>query len=192
MNLDLTSFTYITGIASLLGLLLQVRDAFPGHREARKTIVVLVIGVFVGTLVSSLTGLKVDFGATVTPFHVLVAAFVSVLALVSIVAAFTADEDRRLGLFTFAGIGTFALFMLLAFGSVTSEGPTYSQVMAEKERISLEELLTLSSLAEARSDFSRALIHIKEAKRRLSANDERLRVLEQRESDLKSKQVAPK
>ena len=46
MNLDLDVFTYITGIAGLLGLVLQLKDAFPEHRETRKTIVLLVLGIF--------------------------------------------------------------------------------------------------------------------------------------------------
>ena len=89
MNLDFDAFTYITGIAGLLGLMLQLKDSFPEYREVRKTIVLLVIGVFVGSIISSLKGVKVDFATSIGSFEILVAVFVAVLAVVAIAGAFT-------------------------------------------------------------------------------------------------------
>ena len=45
-------FTIVAGIAGILGLILTLSDAFPEHREIRKTVFLLVLGVFVGALVS--------------------------------------------------------------------------------------------------------------------------------------------
>ncbi|HZW25429.1 MAG TPA: hypothetical protein VFF26_08090 [Gallionella sp.] len=190
MNLDFDVFTYITGIAGLLGLVLQIKDSFPEHRETRKTIVVLVMGIFLGSAIASLKGVKVEFGATITPVQVLVGIFVSVLAIVAIAAAFTKDSMRRSEMFTFTGIGTAALFVLLLFTGMSSVEDGRAE--REKQQISFDELLILSDLAASRESFERSLFLLGEAKRRLPLKDERIKVLEQRERDIKAKQVAGK
>ncbi|ABL00105.1 hypothetical protein Ppro_2499 [Pelobacter propionicus DSM 2379] len=49
MNLPTADyFTYITGIASILGFFLQLTDAFPKHREIRKSIFYISIAVISG------------------------------------------------------------------------------------------------------------------------------------------------
>ncbi len=185
MNID--SFTYITGVATLLGLGLQLKDSFPGHREARKTVVLLVIGVFVGSLIASLKGMKVEFGTTVTPIQVLIAIFVAVLASVAIIGAFTKEQQRRAELFVFTGFGTFALFILLLFSGIGALNE--SRAMLEKQQITLEELLSLSAAAESSANYERALLLLSDAKARLPSNDERLKALEGREREIKRKQV---
>lgn len=190
MNLSFDAFTYITGIASLLGLVLQFKDSFPDHRDTRKTIVVLIIGVFVGSTIASLKGVRVEFGGTITTTQIVMGIFISVLAIVAVAAAFTKDSQRRMEMFTFTGIGTLALFLLMfgtGLGSLEE-----SRAEREKQQISLEELLTLSDLSASRVNFERALLLLEEAKKRLPARDERLKVLEQRAIDIKSKQVGGK
>ena len=190
MQLNLDTFTYITGIAGLLGLVLQLKDAFPEHREARKAIVMLVIGVFVGSLISALRGVKVDFGATVSPSQVLVGVFVAVLAFVAVVAAFTREPQRRIELFAFTGIGTVALFFLLLFVSMDSVAD--SRAERERQQINLEELVTLVDLAVAKQSYERALVLLGEARRRLPPKDERAKLLVDRESEIKNLQVQGK
>lgn len=141
MNLDFDTFTYITGIAGLLGLVLQFMDSFPEHRETRKTVVVLVIGVFVGSAIASLKGVKVEFGATVTPFQVLIGVYVFVLAFIAIAAVLTNDSQRRGELFAFTGMGTVGLFIVLFIGGLGSLEE--SRAERDKQQITLEELLTL-------------------------------------------------
>lgn len=190
MQLSLDTFTYITGIAGLLGLVLQLKDAFPEHREARKAIVMLVIGVFVGSVISALRGVKVDFGATVSPSQVLVGVFVAVLALVAVVASFTREPERRTELFAFTGIGTVALFFLLMFVNIGSLED--SRAERERQQINLEELITLVDLAVAKQSYERALVLLGEARRRLPPKDERAKLLVERESEIKNLQVQGK
>jgi hypothetical protein len=185
MNLDFDAFTYITGIAGLLGLILQLKDSFPEHREVRKTIVLLVIGVFVGSVIASLKGVKVDFGASIRPFEILVAVFVTVLAIVAIAGAFTLESTRRSELFAFSGVGTFALFVLLMFGSAGDSE-------RDRKKVNVEELLELSTLHASRGSYDRALLFLEEAKSRLLRQDERRKVLDDRIQDIKRKQVGAK
>ena len=190
MNLSFDAFTYITGVASLLGLVLQFKDSFPDHRDTRKTIVVLVIGVFAGSTIASLKGVRVEFGGTIATTQIVMGIFISVLAIVAVAAAFTKDNQRRMEMFAFTGIGTFALFILMfgtGLGSLEE-----SRAEREKQQISLEELLTLSDLSASRANFERALFLLEEAKKRLPSRDERLKALEQRAIDVKAKQVGGK
>jgi hypothetical protein len=142
----------------LLGLLLQLKDIFPEHREIRKTVVLLIIGIFVGSIIASVKGIKVDFGSTVRPFEVLVAIFVAVLAIVAIAGAFARDDFRRSQLFQFSGFGTVALFVLLAFGSM-------EDTPVERERrLNIEELLELATIQQSRGNYDRALYFLQQAK----------------------------
>jgi len=190
MNLDFDTFTYITGIAGLLGLMLQLKDSFPEHREARKAIVLLVVGIFVGSVIASLKGVKVEFGASISPFEILVAVFVAVLAVVAIAGAFTREATRRSELFAFSGFGTLALFVLLFIGGLGS----LEENRAERGRkqVNIEELLELSTLHASRRSYERSLQFLEEAKSRLSQNDERRKALDDRIQEIKRKQVGAK
>ena len=190
MNIDFDAFTYITGIAGLLGLMLQLKDSFPEHRETRKTVVLLVIGVFIGSVIASLKGVKVEFGAAISPFEALVAVFVAVLAIVAIAGAFTRESVRRAELFAFSGVGTLALFMLLLFGGIGSVED--SRADRSRKQVSIEELIELSTLNVSRGSFERALIFLEEAKSRLPHEDDRRQALDDRIQDIKMKQVGTK
>ena len=187
MNIDFDAFTYITGIAGLLGLMLQLKDSFPEHREARKTLVLIVIGIFIGSVITSLKGVEVEFGASISPFEVLVSVFVAVLAVVAIAGAFTKETVRRSELFAFSGFGTLALFVLLMLGGVGS----LEENRAERDRkqVNIEELLELSALQASRGSFERTLLLLEEAKSRLPQKDGRRKALDERAQELKRKQV---
>ncbi len=62
-DMNFGTFAFITGIASLLVLVLQLKDAFPEHREVRKTVFLIVLGVFIGTIISAFqhVSIKLDF-----------------------------------------------------------------------------------------------------------------------------------
>ena len=190
MNLDLDAFTYITGVAALLSLALQFIDVFPEHRETRKTIVLLVIGIFVGSLVSALRGVKVDIGATLSSTDIIKYGLSSVIFFVVVVAAFVRDPERRMQLFMVAGAGTVALFVLLFATGLASTND--SRAERDRQKITLEELLTLADMASSKENYERALILLAEAKTRLPLHDERRQILEQREVELRSQQVRSK
>ena len=184
MNVNLDAFTYITGIAGLLGLVLQFKDSFPEHRDLRKNVVLLVIGVFVGSLVTTFKGVKIDIGPSITGYQGLIGVVVAVLVFVSVVAAFTKDGTRRAELFTFTAAGTGVLLLLLLGGAAASSKST-------DERTSLEELIYLSNYEVEHRSYERALMFLDEAKTRLAENDDRRKDLDNRESQIKKMQVSP-
>lgn len=183
MNVNVDAFTYITGIAGLLGLVLQFKDSFPEHRDLRKNVVLLVIGVFVGSLITTFKGVKADFGASITGYQALIGVLLAVLVFVSAVAAFTKDGTRRAELFTFTAFGTGVLLLLLLGGAVASS-------KSIDERTSLEELLYLSNYEIEHKNYERALMFLDEAKTRLSENDDRRKDLDDREAQIKKMQIS--
>ena len=182
MNVNFDAFTYITGIAGLLGLVLQFKDSFPEHRDLRKNVVLLVIGVFVGSVIASFKGVKVDFGGSITAYQGLVGVVLALLVFVSVVAAFTKDGPRRGELFAFAGFGTGFLLLLLIGGAAASS-------KSADERASLEELLYLVNYEVEHRNYDRALMFLGDAKSRLATTDDRRKDLDNREEQIKKMQV---
>jgi len=52
-------------IIAVVGIVLQLSDAFPEHRETRKVIVFLAIGVFLGMLASASAGANYNVAGNV-------------------------------------------------------------------------------------------------------------------------------
>lgn len=190
MNLDIDTFTYITGIAGLLGLLLQFKDSFPEHRETRKTVVLLVIGVFIGSLISSARGLKIDIASTFTPFAMLVTVCIALLAIIVLAAIFSPDHNKRDQLFGVAGFGTFAFLLMLFFGAMVNG--LDSGTNNESKQLTIDELLEISSNQLMKGNFDRSLHFLEAAQERIGRNDPRYKVIESRINQIKEKQVATK
>lgn len=189
MNLDIDTFTYITGLAGLLGLVLQFKDSFPEHRETRKAVVLLVLGIFVGSLISSARGLKIDLASSFTPFAMLITVCVALLAIIVLAALFSQDGKKSEQLFGAAGFGTFALLLLLLFGSMVNNIGLETD---QSKTLTVDELLELSSNQLGRGNFDRALHFLEAAQERMGRNDPRYEVIERRIVEVKAKQVASK
>ena len=120
MNIGL--FTYIIGIATLLGLFIQLKDVFPQHREARKNTILIVLGLFIGTLIGSLQRINVTLSVPMSGLHLLVGAIIVVVFIILISAVFTNDNEKRNQLFGVSAAGTVFLFIIL-FGHFILQSP---------------------------------------------------------------------
>jgi hypothetical protein len=165
-----------------LGLVLQFKDSFPEHRDLRKNVVLLVIGVFVGSVITSFKGVKADFGGSITPYQSLIGVVLAVLVFVCVVAVFTKDNGRRGDLFVFSAFGTGVLLLLLIGGAMAAS-------KSADERASLEELLYLVNYEVEHRSYERALMFLEEAKSRLETTDDRRKDLDNREEQIKKMQV---
>ena len=183
------AFTYITGIATLLALVLQLKDSFPTHRETRAFIVVLILGMFLGSVSASIRGVSVDLGA-MTPGYALIALFAGITALIAIVAAFAAEQIRRNELFLFAGLGVIATLFTMALVGIS--GLDEARARLERDQLTLDELLSLSEAAAGKANYERAIQLLESATRRLASSDPRFKALKERENVLRNKQVTSK
>lgn len=176
---------------SLLGLVLQFKDAFKEHREARNAIVFIVLGVFIGSLITSIRGVSIDFGgASISPFQALIAAFVLVLAVIAFIGAVAKESERRNELFGFAGMGLVGLIILLFMGSIGSA--IYREDERELKKLRIEEFVDLATLQDSRGNYDRAIFLLTEARSRVSSDADRRKVLEDRIREIERKQVGGK
>ena len=183
MNIGI--FTYITGIATLLGLFIQLKDAFPQHRETRKNLIFLTFGVFLGTLAGSLQKINITLATPINGIYLLTGAIIAVVFIILISAVFTNDNEKRMQLFRVSGAGTVLLFIIL-FGHFLLSPAVTSRSF---DKISNDELLTLSEINEEKGNFERSIYCLEQVKNDLSSNDPRYKILKKKISDLKKLQI---
>ena len=180
-------FAYITGIASLLGFILQIFDVFPKHAEFRKSAFLFIFGVFIGSFIKALDAsqIKVDF--SLSGYSVLVGVFILVIVGFLIAAAYMSDSSRRKELFGVSGIGFFVLMIILFAGTLMNRSCTSPEI--EKSRLTINELILLVDSAEQRKDFDRAIMHLETIKNQLEANDQRNKSIDERIASDKTLQI---
>jgi hypothetical protein len=142
------AFTIISGVAGILGLVLQIRDAFSEHKEIRQFATFLVFGIFLGSLIASLLNSRIILPGALSPFAILIAASFIILALLILIAAFTADATKRHELYEVTGIGAMAFLMILFFGGIFS-------LPRPSADLTIDELLEISSYHADRRNFER-------------------------------------
>jgi len=182
---DIGLFTYITGIATLIGVVLQFRDVFPAHRELRKTIVLVMIGVFVGTLLGALQRVNVTVAAPLTWFPVLVAALLLILFIILVGALFAQEKERRKELYI--AFGWFLVAVLLVLGTGTLATRESSK---ETQLLSIDELLVLVDSNVSKGNYDAAIRWLEYIRDRVSRQDPRFESASKRIDDLKRKQLA--
>jgi hypothetical protein len=113
-----TYLTYITGIATLLGFVLQLKDTFPQHREARKGILYICFGIFIGSIFGAINSIDIQLNSNYGIVSVVLVGILVILALALIIMTFTAfnslDLNQRGDLFGAVGFGVFIFFLILA------------------------------------------------------------------------------
>ena len=180
MNLAL-----ISGIAGILGLILQINDAFPEHRQVRQAVVLVIFGFFAGAIASALTQAQVHVIGGVPASYALIAALVVIGCVLVAVAAFTSDEQRRGELYTASAVtggAMFTIFFLVAAAWALS-GP-------RQGNLTLDEYLVLSTESQRRGNFERAIEHAEDAGVFLDDSDPRQQALKVRVERLKAAQAA--
>ena len=143
--MELNYFAYITGIASVLGLALQVFDIFPTHAGFRKSIFLLVLGIFLGTLLNTFDASHIIFDVKLSGFTLLMSVFAFAILGFLVAGALMRDRQRRAELFII-GCGGFIAFVFVLFvGSLWTSDISYPTV--EKKRLTVSELIDLSDSA---------------------------------------------
>jgi len=181
---SLDMFTYITGIAGLLGLILQLKDMFPEHRETRKAIVLLTLGVFLGSLIGGVRNLQTSSITNLSPIHLLTTAILGIIAIIVVAAIFSNDRPKRQELLTVAGFGTVALLIILFFGTIAH--------LPDDQKLTTDELLELSRQSADKNSYDRAVTLLEMAERKMTSDDPRVKMIKERVIELKSKQVGTK
>jgi multisubunit Na+/H+ antiporter MnhG subunit len=184
----MTIFTYATGIISVLGFFLQLKDVFPKHKEARKTILLLVTGAFFGSIIISFQSVRIDIELPESPVlflcYVLLASLGVLLFIVAIVALSTREKERRDVLDGYLGSGTFLFFILLiAIGMMsTGSDPKVNQ-------LTLDEIIILSNHRLGERNYDRAILLLEMAANKMGVDDPRRTLLREQIDSIKVTQV---
>lgn len=148
-------------IIAVVGIVLQVADAFPEHRETRKAVVLLALGVFMGIAASALAGAKYEITGDVDRRFILLYILAGVGGLFALIAVMIADEKRRDVASSTAGV--FAALFVVS-GIAISLG-----TISRPDQYSADEILLLANSAEQRGQYETAIDRLEEFRSRLKA-----------------------
>jgi hypothetical protein len=185
--MEFSHFTYIAGIASLLGFALQLFNVFPKYSGFRKSIFLLILGIFLGTLINTFNTSHVTFDVKISGFSILITVFALTIIGLLVAGAMMQNPRRREELFTICSFGFMGFLCVLFMGSLFS-GNVKTATM-EKEQLTISEFIELADYAEKRGDFDRAIMHLESLKNRLEANDLRQKKIKERIEQAKRRQI---
>mgnify|MGYP001405756925 CR=1 FL=1 len=156
-------FTIVVGIVTLISFIIQVRDVFPSHREERKTLLLLSMGIFTGLIISlfSKTTIAIDF---IHPFSLLMM-FISMCLFGFLFWAslrFTKDNENLLSPQLGKSIenGAIALIVSIIILAI-SFGKYPPRTSIEALKLTKSELLQLARLSEINNSPERAIEFLK-------------------------------
>lgn len=188
--MDIGYFTYITGIASLLGLLLQVFDIFKEHKQLRNSASLLTAGVFLGSIIGALDTSTIKVDISFGGYEILVAIAIIILTSAVLYYMITNDDEKQVSLLPIIFGGTIGLFMLLTFGASRGKNNDYrSHIDLMNSKLTVGELLVIAETNETNQDYDRAIMHLENAQQRLKVDDPRKQALTEKIDTLKIKQI---
>lgn len=157
--------TIISLVIAVVGIVLQLADAFPEHRETRKVIVLLSLGIFIGVAISATLGATYNITGNVERRFALLFGLVGMGGMFGLVAVFSDDENRQQAAATMA-LGATVIFLVVglfvALGSVDRD-PVYST----------DEILLLANSAEKSGQYQTAIDRLEELQQRLDSTEAR-------------------
>lgn len=159
-DMDLTAISFVIAV---VGITLQLSDAFPEHRETRKAIVFISIGLFFGILASAALGAKYNISGNVDRRFALLFGLAGAATAFGLLMVIVTDEARRIaaGSVALALAGAFIVTgFFVAVGSI-ERAPRYSA----------DEILLLANAAEQAGQYEIAIDRLEELDDRLSSGE---------------------
>jgi hypothetical protein len=178
-------FTYITGIATLIGLILQLKNFFPKYERIRKNILYVTIGLFIGTLLGSikLVQLNLAISNDIDGFIKILISMGGflILLIVLIAAIFTKNKETKSLMFL--------IFMIVIFGYGFGMAGLVTSSRFNSSGINLDELKIIADLSEENGNYDRCIEMLEIMKSKVSTSDPRRKAIEKRMEQIKNIQV---
>lgn len=156
-------------IIAVVGIVLQISDAFPDHREIRKTVVFVSIGVFLGILASAVAGAEYHITGNIDRRYAILFAILT-CAVASVILAMVFKDDGRQTVASACAAG----FMLIFFfgGAAVAVGES-----ERRYEYTIDEVSLLADRAEKMGDYTTALDRLNELNGRVRSygGNERIR-----------------
>lgn len=166
---NFVNLTTLSFFLAVVGFLIQVFDVFPRYRETRRDILLLTFGFFVGSLLSSLTGvsISIESGGLTTG---LATAFLIITSGFLLAGISSDSRSRRHEHYTIAmlSLGLFFAFLL---------SPAFQPSVSSRERLSFAERLVLARHNTKAGQIDRAIYQLEWARGMLPAEDQRGEIL---------------
>jgi hypothetical protein len=180
-------FNYITGIASILGLVLQIRDVFPKHRNLRKNILLLILGTFIGSLIGGLKQVQVNISTQQSPTEIIAlvigtGSFV-IIGLIIIGLIFIKDEKKQ------NNLGVALFFLLFFFAFIIPISKPIGNKLEKNENFNLDEIKSLVDMHETNKNFERSIELLEIMKSMIKKDDIRIESINSRVESIKKKQL---
>jgi len=185
----MTAFTIITGIATLLGFILQIKGLFPQYRPYYTAATFILFGLTIGVGVTSITGMSIHLPASISSRNMLgILLFGGTGLLIFLcfaAAAMLGDPQRRTEVSRIgSAVSGFLLFLLLFF--VNTFFPPTQQ---EREQVfTYDEQVTCAVTAASHQNFDRALVILDHAVADLGLGDSRREIVDKLKSQIRSQQ----
>ena len=181
------TFTYIAATVTFLSFVLQICGAFSKHAEIRKSVFLLVLGIFIGNLITSISGSKIVYGLSF-PFIGILMFFILFCIIGFLIYAVQVDDiEKRKEIYKQCGFGVFILIITL-IGYGIYHLPACNPDI-EKQRLTLSEFNSLAAIAIEKGDYERAITHLETIEGRLMANDPRKDEITNRIKEIKILQL---
>ena len=187
--MDFSYFSYITGLASLFGFIAQVMDWFPGHKDLRKSVFLVLIGGFLGSLSSVFNASSISFDFSISSFTLLIIAIGAIVLFLLLFSVFTKDTQKRNELYGISGVATVVFVFILFFGSLPNIDNEARKISNEKSQITIGELKEIAEAAIKQHNYDRAIMHFETIKSRLSNEDPRHEIITERINEIKKIQL---
>lgn len=155
MDLAIASF-----MIAIVGIVLQIADAFPEHRETRKAIVTICIGFFVGVISSALINTRYQITGNFDSRYAILFSLIAISLAFGLMAVLLSDVKKREAAGAAAGIGV-VVFAFAGFGIGLGS-------IDRNLDLTTDEVAALAARAEQRGEYEKALAHLRNLQMRLN------------------------
>jgi phosphoglycerol transferase MdoB-like AlkP superfamily enzyme len=144
---------FISGIATILGFVLQALDAFSKHSELRKTLTTFIAGIFIGSVLGTLKSSNIALSIKLDGYTILLGVFIIIIITLLFLSARTDDESRRAEVYVAAAVATIIFLFILVFGS-----------LKPYQSLTESELVMLAHIEAEKGEYARAITILNKAK----------------------------
>jgi hypothetical protein len=187
----MTTFTIITGIATLLAFALQLRDVLPEYRRYYALITWSLLGLTAGLAIASFTNVTVLLPSTLSTRNIvglLLFGGTGILVFLCFAASTLIADDKRRREVCQVGsaVSGFLIFLLLFFSSFCF--PEVSSPPSDALTMTYDERVDCAVTHARKGNYGRALEWLSEARKPVRYGDPRYESLEKLIQQIKAKQ----
>jgi hypothetical protein len=184
---DWLNLSTISGFLTVVTFVIQIFDLVPKYAEFQRRLLLILVGFFSGSLLTAVTGIKIDLGSYGSPLMILMIGCVFSVATFLLLGVTTNNSERKTEYyFIMTGSGAIFFVFLLITG-MTYSSPSFSSIQSSD--LTFGEKIILADNSEKLGNFERSIAQLESAQFGLLDNDPRFDILRKRIERLNLEQV---